>query len=394
MKRRLAGALILSLGLALAASAPAHDREAPRVAAKSKDIKQEKKELDRLRRKLEEQKRYEKAARKKEKSVLSNMDSLDRRLNKLQKELHTVNRKLDNRTRSLRELEDDIGSLRRELDSKKDRVRSRIRMLYQENRMNTLRILFASKDYYDFMKRYSYLAWISQTESELISGYRETLARLGDKEEKLKSAHVELVDHRREVAAKAGQIRDAKREKQGLLASVRKDRALHKRAIEELTDSANRMTALIQELEKKRKSATVGLGFPKLKGKMPWPASGKVVGFFGRQKHPKFDTLINRKGIEIESGLGQPIRAVFPGKVVYADWFRGFGLLVILDHGDDYYSLYAHAAKLSISIGDEVKSRQVIGEIGDTGLTGEPNLYFEIRHGDKPVNPLGWLKRK
>jgi murein hydrolase activator len=393
LKPRLIPPVIVVLCGFLTVGAFAHDKDQPKEVRSAKTIQNEQKELDRLKKELQEQERKKQAAQKKEKSVLSTLDDLDRRMVTGKKELDSINRKLTNRTEGIDRLEKDIASLKKELDSKKDRVSSRVRTLYQESRMNSLRILFASQDYYEFMKRYYYLSWISQSESELISGYRETLSRLGEKEEKMKTARAELLKNRRDVAGKLGEVRDTQREKGRLLASVRKDKAVHERAIEELTESANRVTALIQELEKRRKSSMASVGFSKLKGKMPWPARGKVVGFFGRQKHPKFDTLISRKGIDIQSRLGDPIRAVHEGKVVYADWFRGFGLLVILEHGDEFYSLYANAARLSISVGDTVKRQQIIGEIGDTGLTGDPNLYFEIRKGDEPVNPLAWLER-
>jgi len=370
----------------------AHDKNKNSKKGATQAIDSEKKELKQLKNKLKAQKRKRKAADKKEKSILSTLDQMDRRLTTRKRELNAVNKKLKVRTQSITKLETDIKALKEEVNSKKDRVRSRVRTLYQESRMNALRILFASDDYYDFMKRYYYLTWISQTESELISNYRGTLVRLGEKEEKMKTAQEELLGHRQEVASKLDEIRSGKRKKSRLLVSVRKDKVMHEQAIDELEESAGRVTALINELEKKRKKSRASVGFYRQKGKMSWPAVGKVVGFFGRQRHQKFDTLVNRKGIEIQSKVGQPIRAVYKGKVVYADWFRGFGLLVIMDHGDEFYSLYAHAAKLLTRVGEEVRTQQIIGEIGDTGLSGEPNLYFEIRQGSKPINPLVWLK--
>ncbi|MGQ0811382.1 MAG: murein hydrolase activator EnvC family protein, partial [Nitrospiraceae bacterium] len=130
------------------------------------------------------------------------------------------------------------------------------------------------------------------------------------------------------------------------------------------------------------------------KGSLLWPADGNVVSFFGRQKHPTFDTYIQRKGIEIRTVEGSMIRAVMGGAVVYADWLKGYGLVIIVDHANGFFSLYAHASKILAKVGDRVESGQIIGETGDTGMTGENTLYFELREGAEPVDPLAWLAKR
>jgi len=118
------------------------------------------------------------------------------------------------------------------------------------------------------------------------------------------------------------------------------------------------------------------------------------VASFGRQKHPKFNTYVQRKGIEIRAAQGSVIRSVADGVVAFADWMRGYGLLTIVDHGEGFFSLYAHASKLLVNVGETVRSNQPIGEIGDTGLTGENTLYFELRQRGQALDPLAWLARR
>jgi septal ring factor EnvC (AmiA/AmiB activator) len=125
-----------------------------------------------------------------------------------------------------------------------------------------------------------------------------------------------------------------------------------------------------------------------------WPADGQVVSRFGRQKHPTFNTYIQRKGIEIRAAEGSIIRAVLPGTVVYADWLKGYGLVIIADHANGIFSLYAHASKLLTEVGARIEAGQTIGETGDTGMTGENTLYFELREGAEPVDPLLWLSKR
>ena len=396
MKRRAAIGAVLVLGWVLTASLNPvwpHDPSEATGQDLNQSVNKEKKQLEQLKKKLEVQRKKRSAARKKEKSTLSQLENIDRRLTPKKKELSSVNLKLKKRTRAIRDLEQELQGLQKEVDSKRDRVRAGARVLYQESRFNTLRVLLASSDYYDFLKRYYYLSWVSKKESEVLADYREMVVRLEKKEQALLDARAALLKDKRQVSGVLSTMRSDKKKKSRLLALVRKDKTYHEKAIRELEESASRVTSLIKSLEKKRESSISGVGFPRQKGKMGWPTTGKVVAFFGRQKHPKFDTVINKKGIEIRARQGTPIRAVHQGTVVYADWFRGYGLLIILDHGERYYSLYAHAAKLAVSVGDRVKTQQVIGKIGDTGLTGASNLYFEIRRGGEPINPLTWLKK-
>ena len=119
-----------------------------------------------------------------------------------------------------------------------------------------------------------------------------------------------------------------------------------------------------------------------------------MVASFGRQKHPTFNTYINKKGIEIEAREGSEIKAVFGGNVVFADWLKGYGLVVILDHYNGFFSFYAHASKLVVKRDDNVATGEVIGHIGASGLTDKTILYFELRKGIRPVNPQKWLAKR
>ena len=117
-----------------------------------------------------------------------------------------------------------------------------------------------------------------------------------------------------------------------------------------------------------------------------------MVAEYGPQVNPRFGTKTFRNGIDIEASEGSNIAAVFPGHVVYTGWFRGYGNLIIVDHGDEYYTVYAHAADIRVTEGDEVKQGQIIGTVGDTGSLQGPRLYFEVRHEGKPQDPSHSLR--
>ncbi|HEV8457505.1 MAG TPA: peptidoglycan DD-metalloendopeptidase family protein [Methylomirabilota bacterium] len=135
-----------------------------------------------------------------------------------------------------------------------------------------------------------------------------------------------------------------------------------------------------------------GTGFAGLRGRLAWPADGRVVGEYGAQVHPRFGTKTFRNGIDIDVAEGTSIVAVAAGHVLYTGWFRGYGNLIIVDHGGEYFTLYAHAANIRVAEGDEVKQGQAIGTVGDTGSLQGPRLYFEVRHAGKPQDPAQWLR--
>ncbi|HEX7550354.1 MAG TPA: peptidoglycan DD-metalloendopeptidase family protein, partial [Candidatus Methylomirabilis sp.] len=131
--------------------------------------------------------------------------------------------------------------------------------------------------------------------------------------------------------------------------------------------------------------------FERRRGKLPWPSSGALASTFGRQEHPRFHTVTFNRGIEISAPQGREIVAVADGTVIYADWFKGYGRLLILDHGGGYFTLYAHASDLMAKAGDSVAGGQAIARVGDSGSLEGPQLYFELRHKGKPQDPLAWL---
>jgi len=220
------------------------------------------------------------------------------------------------------------------------------------------------------------------------------------------------------AASTRGQIVEEQRKRRVLLASVREEKSGHLAAVKELEKSANDLQALITRLQSeeerqrraakappKREAPRSGPSgkeeapdiqddgrFARLKGRLPWPASGQLTSGFGRQEHPRFRTVTFNRGIEIGAPQGKDILAVAEGAVIYADWFKGYGRLVILDHGSGYFTLYAHAQDILVKAGEAVSGGQVIGKVGDTGSLEGPQLYFELRHKGKPLDPVTWLQ--
>jgi septal ring factor EnvC (AmiA/AmiB activator) len=183
-----------------------------------------------------------------------------------------------------------------------------------------------------------------------------------------------------------------------LLEDIRKQRALELAAIDALTQAAGELEHKIKFLATEKtevgpdKNASQ-FSFSAHKGLLIMPVNGKIINLFGPYKNPKYNINNFRSGIDIKAEHGEPIRSVFKGKVIYSNWFKGYGNMIIIDHGNSYYTVYAHMEETFKSKGDPVDAGEVIATVGDTGSMTGAKLYFEVRHHGKPVNPLKWLKK-
>ena len=384
----------------LVVSVPAWASPPDRAEPLSDKIKKEQQALDKLKGEIQEKKRKSDEAQRKEASVLQSIEEADHRLKLRRDELAKVNIKLKQKDRELEVTNTALYRLKNRIEERQGSIRSRLRVMYKEGPEAQAKLLWGARDYHDFMERSALLLWISRREYQMLEGYRADLARLESTDAKLQSVRGELLGYQRDIADKLAEVREERGHKDHLLARVRGEKAFYEKAVGELEKSAQRLETLLREFESRRKATAsirpdaAGEVLGRLKGRLVWPSDGEVVALFGRQKHPKFDTYVQRKGIEIRASQGSIIRSVFDGVVVFADWMRGYGQLAIVDHGEGYFSLYAHASKFLVSVGEAVRSHQPIGEIGDTGLTGESTLYFELRQGGEALDPLLWLAKR
>jgi murein DD-endopeptidase MepM/ murein hydrolase activator NlpD len=250
-----------------------------------------------------------------------------------------------------------------------------------------------------------HLTSLAALDARLIQEYRGTSDRLDDRRRREEARQRELADLKSDAQREQTDAdRDAAK-RRVLLAKVRDERTYHERMVGELTEATRRLEAFISDLQAKQrrlvrvpppKGAVVppGVGFGTLRGRLPWPTEGRIVAAFGAQVHPRFGTRTFRNGVDIEAGEGRDVGAVYAGHVVYTGWFKGYGNLIILDHDNEYYTLYAHVADILVKEGDDVKLGQRIGTVGDTGSLEGPRLYFEVRFQGKPQNPEQWLRQR
>ena len=233
---------------------------------------------------------------------------------------------------------------------------------------------------------------------QIIHQFMEQVSLTKEKKTTLQENQKSLKKVKARILEKKSQINKQKKKKSALLKKVRSEKQTYQIAVRELEKSSLELQSLIDRLKKElttRKGDFIpedGKGFAMLKGKLLFPVSGKIISRYGNQIDPKLNTVTFQKGIEISTKRGKEIKAIYEGKVIYADWFKGYGNIIIIDHGGSYYSLSAHLSEIYKSVGDRVEAGEVIALSGDTGSLKGPCLYFELRHHGKPLNPLHWLR--
>ena len=362
------------------------------------EMSQERKRLEQLQKKIAESKQKATKAKKQHGSVLKNIEQLDQRLYRKKKERNRIDKEIKEKDQELARLSNSISDLDATLQTQRNAVTARLRLLYIEGRTGYLKTLFTAETFAEAANRMDYISWVAQREHALVRQFQEDLTNLQLLKDQQAQARETLLALQGKTRHTINEISGLKRKKRTVLVSLSKEKDTHERTVADLKRSAEQVDSLLKALDQRFQLAQSQLR--KAPGKRPslgsflWPVKGKVVSFFGRQKHPTFDTYVTKKGIEIQAREGSPIRSVSSGKVVYADWLKGYGLVAIVDHANGFYSLYAHASKLLVAEGNAVTMGQMIGHTGETGVTENDTLYFELRKGTTPIDPLKWLAKR
>jgi murein hydrolase activator len=325
-----------------------------------------------------------------------------RELALLKRTLQQLDEHISKLKKEQRQLQNQVGTQKQQLESRKQNIRrtgkrleKRLVALYKEGEVGPLKILFSADSPTELVQQYHYLTRVLGHDRELLDEYRvavesqqQGLAAL----EQLNSQKAALLDkeqQQRKVAANGRSLQTR------LLKRVKKEQSKLKQELVQLKDQAKRLQALVSRLRKESVSTPAlppgAVSFSVGKGTLSWPVNGKVLIGFGTKKDKTLGTYYESNGIEISAVPGTSIRAVAGGKVVFADWFKGYGNLLIVNHPGGFHTLYAQLDKFGKSLGEQIRAGDVLGK---SGLGGRDSIYFEIRQNGSPVNPLKWLRRR
>lgn len=281
-----------------------------------------------------------------------------------------------------------------ELTASVGRTREQLRMralsLYRVGPLSYNRLLLAADSGADALVAYQLITFLTARDRDLVASAREELDALDEARANLDVTRAELGRLQEEVVARTEILEAGQEARRQALRSLDVETETRRVALAEAERAANELESTIGSLRVEGAAEDVAI-FAAARGNLPWPVPGEVVGGFGRRKHPIYDTYTVSRGIEIAGEIGDPVAAVHAGRVVFADWYSGYGLLVIVDHGGDFFTLYGHLSAIEVRNNERVQPGQLIGRVGETASLSGPNLYFELREGTDALNPTQWL---
>ncbi len=399
MRRHAAGLVIVAaLGLAVLPAA---------AERKEESLQAEQRRLQDTQRRLRQEREKAAEARRRETSLLAELEQIERRLADKQREVARLDARIRRLQAEIAGLRGDIERLQAQRAGQEQALARRLRTMYRIHAQGAaLPVILGGEDPTARMALLRHLGSLAALDARVIREYRVTSESLADRKKREEVRQEELAGLRAEARREQAEVDREAARRRALLARVQDERAYHERMVGELSEAARRLEAFVRELQaRQRRLARVpppstpgapppAVGFGGLRGRLPWPTEGRIVAAFGPQVHPRFGTRTFRNGVDIEAAEGTDVVAVYPGQVVYTGWFKGYGNLIILDHGREYYTLYAHVAEILVKEGDEVRQGQRIGTVGDTGSLAGARLYFEVRFQGKPQDPAEWLRQR
>jgi septal ring factor EnvC (AmiA/AmiB activator) len=270
-------------------------------------------------------------------------------------------------------------------------VEARVVQLYKMGRAGYWRLLLDINSLRDVGRAYRTAAALGRIDRDRVEEHRRTLAALTQERAMLQARAAELRTLERKAVDASAAVERAVRARSNLVASIDSRRDLNAQLTGELQEAQRKVHATLEQVAAGRAAAPATLPIRPFQRALPWPAEGVLSARFG-PKVPGTAGPLMRNGIELSLPEGRPVNAVHEGTVVLAEPFSGYGVLVIVDHGDQIYTLYGHLGSAAVHKGDRVDAATTVGLAG-RNPSGNPSLYFEVRVDGKAVDPLQWLKR-
>lgn len=330
-------------------------------------------------------------------SRLRSRDANTQALESIERERASTTRELadlDARTRELeargRALTEQIAAAGRRLGAERGALAEQVRMSYMTGRRELVKLLLSQDSPATLGRMIVYYDYVNRARSKRIAAVRaelESLERLTAESEQVRTR---LAAVRAETETELARLERQRGERAAVVARLEDSIASAGAELESLEREERRLAELVERLGEATAAFPVDVDEPfgELKGRLAWPVPGRLASAFGG---PRNGGPMRWNGVVLESPSGTPVRAVHAGRVAFSDWLPGLGLLVIVDHGGGYMSLYGYNQALYKEAGDWVAPGEPIAQVGDTGGQPQPSLYFEIRHAGDPIDPRAWV---
>ena len=365
----------------------------------SQKIKEESQRLKKIEQQIKSVKDEINNLQKKESGYLETLHKIEKLLQDTEKELQAIERDLELAQKEIKQGEDELIREKHILKERTMVLENRLREIYKRRLTGYLEILFNSESFSDFLTRFRYIKNILSLDAEMINDIRQQMKKIENNKINLENREEILSLLKKEVEKEKENIKFSIKAKKSIINKIDSQKEVHLKSLKELEQSSLEIKNIIERVYKQQEADSKKISQKEIptitlkpkKGILALPIQGKLISEYGRQKNTDFNTYTFNSGIDISAPPGQVVRAAGSGEVIYTGNIKGYGQIIIIDHGGRTTTLYAHLSKILVEIGNKIKKGQIIGQVGDSGGVTSPRLHFEVRVEGKPTDPMNWL---
>ena len=326
-------------------------------------------------------------------SVQADLREAELRISRLSREQRSLEQQADKARQRLAELEQEQAQLAREKQTQLRWLAKTVRASYQAGRQERIKLLLNQEQPDQIARLLRYQEYYQRARSQRLQQVNGELDELMAVSLRVEQARRTMLDKRSEMQQHANKLQEAQKNRQQTLASLNRSLDDRSTSLSQLKRDQQQLEKLLSDMQRSLDDIPADLGgkpFGKLAGKLPWPVQGSI----GTRYNSAREGALRWQGVILNAPAGTPVRAVYAGRVVFADWLRGYGLLTIVDHGNGYLTLYGYNQSLLREVGEWVSAGDSLALAGNSGGNRASGLYFEIRHRGKAVNPTRWCNRR
>lgn len=362
-------------------------------------INEEKQRLKKIEQQIKSIKEEINNLQKEESGYLETLHKIEKLLRDTEKELQNIEKDLEFAHKEIKQGEEELIFEKGMLKEKTKLLESRLREIYKRRLTGYLEIIFNSESFSDFLTRFRYIKNILSLDAKVINDIRQQMKRIEKNKMNLENREEILSLLKKEVEKEKENIEFSIKAKKSIMNKIESQKEVYLKSLKELEQSSQEIKNIIERIYKQQEEDSgkasqkevPAITLKPKKGILALPVQGKLISEYGKQKNIEFNTSTFNSGIDISAPLGQVVHAAGSGEIIYTGSIKGYGQIIIIDHGGRVTTLYAHLSKILIDIGDKVKKGQLIGQVGDSGGVSSTRLHFEVRVEGKPTDPMNWL---
>jgi septal ring factor EnvC (AmiA/AmiB activator) len=349
-------------------------------------------ELGRLRRAIAERRERVASFEREELGLFAAIEAADAAAREIGRALSHAERDADGAERDANAREAELADVKARLARTRELIARRAVALYKAGELGPVAVVFSAGSLADRIARIQALQLLLDHDQKLLARSTDERNQLARARIAAQQAGVYRNETQAALLARRAELAEERRARRALLEDVRRDRARERALLNELEAAARELSAKLEGLAQTPGGLRPGATpFATLAGRLAPPVPGRVLRGYGRVLDTEYRTETFRKGVDFSVESGEPVYAVAAGEVRFAGWFAGYGRMVILDHGDSYFSVSGHLDEIAVAVGDALAAGDRIGDAGETGSLTGPRLYFEIRHAAEALDPADWL---